>query len=251
MSEEGQVECAGEQLTGGDETQPVVPNPTADTVNLSQSIADMSLKEKANGTPRASREERYAAQVEADSRSIFVGNIAPEITPEIIDEHFKDCGIIKRITLLYDKNTGAPKGYAYVEFEDAGAQEKALDHNGSELKESKINVYKKRTNLPGYRRSLQFQRPNFYFQHPYYTYPQCGYQEMNIYAPRFDIQSNGLKEHDQSNGNFRGKHRTNHRNDSRRGKFPSSHSSGQIGTDGKNPESSSKIDATKADDEIQ
>lgn len=197
-------------------------NDSGDT-GILQAVADLSIDEKpnANGLPKLSREERYAAQVEADSRSIFVGNITPEITPEIIDEHFKDCGVIKRITLLYDKNTGAPKGYAYVEFENADAQEKALEHNGSELKGGKISVYKKRTNLPGYRRHAQFQRPNFYFQQQYYYYPQGGYQDyknMSIYAPPFDLQSRGPRQFGQFNGNFKGKYRGNYQNSKRGGR---------------------------------
>lgn len=183
---------------------------------LSESVARMSIDGKADGTPKLSREERYAAQVEADSRSIFVGNITPDITPEIIDEHFKDCGLIKRITLLYDKNTGAPKGYAYVEFEDSEAQEKALGHNGSDLKDNKINVYRKRTNLPGYRRQFNFQRPNYYFQQQYYYYPQGGYQDMSMYASHFALQSSGSTHFGHLNGHYRGSPRGNYRSNRRR-----------------------------------
>lgn len=227
-SEESQVENTNENV---EEVQHAIANSSksdgtdnalSDT-GILQAVADLSIDEKpnANGLPKLSREERYAAQVEADSRSIFVGNITPEITPEIIDEHFKDCGVIERITLLYDKNTGAPKGYAYVEFENADAQEKALEHNGSELKGGKISVYKKRTNLPGYHRHAQFQRPNFYFQQQYYYYPQGGYQDyknMNIYAPPFELQSSGPRQFGQFNGNFKGKYRGNYRNSKRGGR---------------------------------
>jgi len=34
------------------------------------------------------------------------------VTPEELQNHFKDCGVINRITILCDKYTGQPKGYA-------------------------------------------------------------------------------------------------------------------------------------------
>ncbi|KAA1466172.1 hypothetical protein DENSPDRAFT_767286 [Dentipellis sp. KUC8613] len=52
----------------------------------------------------------------ADSRSVFVGNVDYGATPEEIQAHFQSCGTINRVTILCDKFTGHPKGYAYVEF---------------------------------------------------------------------------------------------------------------------------------------
>lgn len=175
---------------------------------LADSLKTMTLEEKpiSNGVSRPSREDRYAAQVESDSRSIFVGNITSEITPEILDEHFKNCGTIKRITLLYDRNTGAPKGYAYVEFDDTDAQIKALEYNGSELKGANITVYKKRTNLPGYRRRFNYQKPDFYYQqqwgYPYENYQANG--NINMYPP-FNFASEGTQGFSHYRGGFRGR----------------------------------------------
>lgn len=164
-------------------------------IRLSTSMKAMSLdgKPALSESSKPSRNERYAAQVEADSRSIFVGNITSEITPEIIEEHFKNCGNIKRITLLYDKNTGAPKGYAYVEFNTPEEQGKALEYNGSHLKETIITVYKKRTNLPGYHRRFRYQNSTLYYQQ------QWGNSE-NSYQPHGNTyrQVNFEVEHSQS-----------------------------------------------------
>lgn len=47
-----------------------------------------------------------------DSRSIFVGNVDYSASPEEIQAHFQSCGSINRVTILLDKFTGQPKGYA-------------------------------------------------------------------------------------------------------------------------------------------
>jgi polyadenylate-binding protein 2 len=46
-----------------------------------------------------------------DARSVFVGNVDYAATPEEIQNHFRSCGSINRVTILLDKFTGQPKGY--------------------------------------------------------------------------------------------------------------------------------------------
>lgn len=47
-----------------------------------------------------------------DARSVFVGNVDYGASPEEIQAHFQSCGSINRVTILLDKYTGHPKGYA-------------------------------------------------------------------------------------------------------------------------------------------
>ena len=49
---------------------------------------------------------------EVDARSVFVGNVDYGASPEEIQAHFQSCGSINRVTILLDKFTGQPKGYA-------------------------------------------------------------------------------------------------------------------------------------------
>lgn len=49
-----------------------------------------------------------------DARSIFVGNVDYGASPEEIQAHFQSCGSINRVTILLDKFTGHPKGYAQL-----------------------------------------------------------------------------------------------------------------------------------------
>jgi len=84
-----------------------------------------------------------------DSRSIFVGNVDYAVSPEDLQEHFQSCGGINRVTILLDKFTGHPKGYAYVEFKEPSMVAQALVLNESVLHGRNLKVTPKRTNVPG------------------------------------------------------------------------------------------------------
>ncbi|KAJ3159995.1 cytoplasmic RNA-binding protein [Geranomyces michiganensis] len=86
---------------------------------------------------------------DVDSRSIYIGNVDYSSTPEEIQQHFQSCGTINRVTILCDKWTGQPKGYAYVEFADPAIVNNALVLNESLFKGRAIKVVAKRTNIPG------------------------------------------------------------------------------------------------------
>ncbi|KAK8202751.1 hypothetical protein IWZ01DRAFT_442897 [Phyllosticta capitalensis] len=84
-----------------------------------------------------------------DARSVFVGNVDYGASPEEIQAHFQSCGAINRVTILLDKFTGHPKGYAYVEFTEPSLVGQALVLNESVFRGRNIKVVPKRTNLPG------------------------------------------------------------------------------------------------------
>ena len=50
-------------------------------------------------------------------KSIYVGQVDYSATPEELVAHFKACGQVERVTIMCDKFTGHPKGFAYIEFE--------------------------------------------------------------------------------------------------------------------------------------
>jgi len=86
---------------------------------------------------------------DVDNRSIFVGNVDYSASPEDIQAHFQSCGSINRVTILLDRYTGQPKGYAYVEFTEPSLVAQALVLNESVFKGRNIKVTPKRTNIPG------------------------------------------------------------------------------------------------------
>ncbi|KAJ3128272.1 cytoplasmic RNA-binding protein [Nowakowskiella sp. JEL0407] len=92
-----------------------------------------------------------------DMRSIYVGNVDYSSTPEEIQEHFQACGTINRVTILCDKFTGHPKGFAYVEFAQPESVAHAVLLNESMFKGRQLKVNAKRTNVPAF--MLRGRRP--------------------------------------------------------------------------------------------
>ncbi|CAJ0949582.1 unnamed protein product [Ranitomeya imitator] len=72
-------------------------------------------------------------KMEADARSIYVGNVDYGATAEELEAHFHGCGSVNRVTILCDKFTGHPKGSLAVfasRTVTAGRKVKA-EHSGS------------------------------------------------------------------------------------------------------------------------
>ncbi|KAJ1611534.1 Sgn1p-like RRM domain-containing protein [Cryptosporidium canis] len=86
-------------------------------------------------------------------RSIYVGNVDYGTKLSDLQDLFKNCGSINRITIINDKKTGMPKGFAYLEFCETEAVETALKFDGALFRGRQIKVSTKRRNIPGYNRA--------------------------------------------------------------------------------------------------
>ena len=51
-------------------------------------------------------------------RSVFVGNIPYEATEEQLKDIFSEVGSVVSFRLVYDRETGKPKGYGFCEYQD-------------------------------------------------------------------------------------------------------------------------------------
>ncbi|QUC20606.1 uncharacterized protein UV8b_04847 [Ustilaginoidea virens] len=120
---------------------------------MKRRVAEMEEEAKKLREMQASLEQQSADLADdkesVDARSIFVGNVDYSASPEEIQAHFQSCGSINRVTILLDKFTGQPKGYAYVEFTEPSLVAQALVLNESVFKGRNIKVTPKRTNVPG------------------------------------------------------------------------------------------------------
>merc|ERR1712217_850652 len=76
-------------------------------------------------------------------RSVVVSGLDPATKPEEIKAFFKACGTIQRVTVVMDKLSGLPKGFAYIEFADTSSVQNALLLNGGVFAERQIQVVKK------------------------------------------------------------------------------------------------------------
>nr|XP_045361176.1 embryonic polyadenylate-binding protein 2 isoform X1 [Camelus bactrianus] len=68
-----------------------------------------------------------AEKTEADHRSVYVGNVDYGGTAQELEAHFNHCGEIHRVTILCDKFSGHPKGYAYIEFATESSAQAAVE----------------------------------------------------------------------------------------------------------------------------
>ena len=70
-------------------------------------------------------------------------------TVEELVAHFTDCGTIFRVTIMVDRYTGQPKGFAYIEFSDESSVKHATILDNTTFRGRKLKVVAKRTNVPG------------------------------------------------------------------------------------------------------
>uniref|UniRef100_T1JAF6 RRM domain-containing protein n=1 Tax=Strigamia maritima TaxID=126957 RepID=T1JAF6_STRMM len=62
------------------------------------------------------RNQLASSDYSSDSRTIYVGNMDPSTTTDELERHFETCGQINRVSLLFNKLTGKPKGCAFIDF---------------------------------------------------------------------------------------------------------------------------------------
>jgi len=127
---------------------------TEDETDLEIKAMKEKLKEMERfaGALGKGKEENKEASGEVDGRSVYVGNVDYATQPEELQEFFKSCGTVNRITILCDKVSGHPKGFAYVEFADAEAVVNAMILNETEFKGRQLKIMPKRTNIHGFNR---------------------------------------------------------------------------------------------------
>ncbi|GMF20734.1 unnamed protein product [Phytophthora fragariaefolia] len=88
-----------------------------------------------------------ATPAQMDDTSIYIGQVDYGSTPEELQALFQSCGTINRVTILCDKFTGQPKGYAYIEFASRDAVESALLLNDTMFRGRQLKVTPKRMNV--------------------------------------------------------------------------------------------------------
>ena len=84
------------------------------------------------------------------TKKVYVGNLATETTEESLRNAFEQDGrSVSEVHIVTDRNTGSPRGFAFVEMgsdQDAQAAISALD--GTEIDGRKIKVNEAREREP-------------------------------------------------------------------------------------------------------
>ncbi|KAJ5613503.1 RNA binding protein Rnp24 [Penicillium herquei] len=81
------------------------------------------------GRPDKPRDQENAATAKPGhppSRRIFVGNLGFDVTKEIVEQHFAQCGPLTNVHMATFQDSGKCKGYGWVEFEDIASAETAV-----------------------------------------------------------------------------------------------------------------------------
>ncbi|XP_073006391.1 heterogeneous nuclear ribonucleoprotein 1-like isoform X2 [Typha latifolia] len=68
----------------------------------------------------------------SEKGKLFVGGISSETREEALMEHFKKYGEVKEVVVMRDRNTGNGRGFAFVQFLDPQAAERALEEKEKE-----------------------------------------------------------------------------------------------------------------------
>jgi cold-inducible RNA-binding protein len=82
--------------------------------------------------------------------NIFVGNLNFRTTQEELHAAFAQYGTVERVNIVTDRDTGQPRGFAFVEMTDKREAETAISQlNGAELNGRAMNVNEARPKPAG------------------------------------------------------------------------------------------------------
>src|SRR6267143_6213737 len=74
-------------------------------------------------------------------KNLFVGNLDSEVTHEELRRLFEAYGQVVQVHIIVDRDTGLPRGFAFVEMTNDADAEKAIKAlNGSILRDRTLNV---------------------------------------------------------------------------------------------------------------
>ena len=84
------------------------------------------------------------------SKNIYVGNLPWSATEDEVRSAFAAYGEVTSVKLIEDRETGRPRGFGFVEMDDAGAAEAIENLDGKDFggRNIKVNEAKPRAERP-------------------------------------------------------------------------------------------------------
>ena len=74
-------------------------------------------------------------------KNVFVGNLSFGATEDAVRSMFEAYGAVDRVNLITDRDTGQPRGFAFVEMSNNAEADRAIaELNGRELDGRALNV---------------------------------------------------------------------------------------------------------------
>lgn len=72
--------------------------------------------------------------------SLYVGNLPFSVTEDGLRELFAAYGAVQSIKLVYDRETGRPRGFGFVEMDETGAEAATEALNGSPMEGRPLRI---------------------------------------------------------------------------------------------------------------
>ena len=73
--------------------------------------------------------------------NIFVGNLSFKTTKEELEAAFASHGSVEKVSIVTDRDSGQPRGFAFVEMAERSAADSAIAQlNGTEMNGRAMNV---------------------------------------------------------------------------------------------------------------
>lgn len=94
-------------------------------------------RDRPERAPRGDRPERQAPATQGPtnepSDTVFVGNLAFDVSEEILRNAFSAMGTIVSVRVVFDRETNRSKGFGYVQFDSVEAAKAAMSLSGQEI----------------------------------------------------------------------------------------------------------------------
>ncbi|ULU13517.1 hypothetical protein L5515_002264 [Caenorhabditis briggsae] len=73
--------------------------------------------------------------------SVYVGNAPFQSTEQEIGDFFSQKGNVTNVRIVYDRETGRPRGFAFVEYSDEQSAQRAVNElNGADFNGRQLRV---------------------------------------------------------------------------------------------------------------
>lgn len=84
------------------------------------------------------------------SKKLYVGNLSWSSTEDEVRAAFQNYGEVTSVNLIEDRETGRPRGFGFVEMDEAGALEAIQNMDGKDFggRTIKVNEAKPRVERP-------------------------------------------------------------------------------------------------------
>ena len=98
---------------------------------------DRPVRSPAQVAPRLNRRRDEECEL---SKKLYIGNLPFSTTEADLREAFEQHGTVESINVITDRETGRPRGFAFIEMEDAGADAAREALDGKDLGGRSIRV---------------------------------------------------------------------------------------------------------------